>query len=121
MSSEFVCLTAQDRSSATHLICEFCGEMGLAETFPCSKRFCSVSCSKRFSAHSNKFKQAAEHGHGSSGADAKQMSMMSVIKGSKRPLGQTKNHQQGTTTDRGVRTFETISFFEHVIIRRLFF
>ena len=76
-------LTAQLQSSVS-VVCEFCGKADYAHNFPSSKRFCSVSCSKRYSAYSQRYKQVADKGivfkNGS-----KPPSMMSIVKGTKRP------------------------------------
>jgi len=71
--------------SGPRLTCEFCGKSDLIHNFARSKRFCSVTCSKRFSAYS----QRKQSENGSPGKFGFQLS-----KGLKRPyptMGSTSN------------------------------
>ena len=76
----------------THLTCEFCGTTDLAEKFPRSKRFCSVSCSKRFSAYSQRNKQSVDSGQTKGTVPVK--GVKRVVSTEQNPLHKVNNLQK---------------------------
>lgn len=86
--TEEPCMTpvAQDLSpvpGSARLTCEFCGKSDFIQNFARSKRFCSVTCSKRFSAYSQR-KQSENGGAGKGGGGGG----IPAVKGLKRTIQQ---------------------------------